>query len=289
MCWRSISSGAESVSTGTRVTERVGEAAGKAAGRSEPYPLTLVSVLPDLAEAVLGHGVVGRGVRVGRVEVRHINPRDFADDRHRTVDEAPFGGGAGMVLRADVLGRAIEKAKQLTPDAPVVALTAQGRRLNQSLASELSVGPGVILVAGRYEGFDQRFLDRWVDLEVSIGDVVLSGGELAAAVLVDSVLRLVPGVLGNTESVIEESFSTGLLEHPHYTRPAEVAGDGVPAVLLSGDHAAIDRYRRREALGRTWMLRPDLLAAAELPAADRALLAEFIEEFQAARREWAPD
>lgn len=189
-----------------------------------------------------------------------------------------------MVLRADVLGRAIAEARNRAPNVPVVALTAQGRPMDQALALQLASGAGMILVAGRYEGFDQRFLDREVDLEVSLGDFVLSGGELAAAVVADVVLRLLPGVLGNAESVVEESFRENLLEHAQYTRPAFVGGDDVPAVLTSGDHAQIARFRRRDALGRTWMLRPDLLSRQTLSEADRALLAEFIAAFHAARR-----
>ena len=243
----------------------------------------VVTLFPPMFEAVTGYGVSGRAVKEGRLRVDLWNPRDFTRDRHRTVDDRPYGGGPGMVMLYDPLVAAIEAAQAGVEGARVLYLSPQGRRLDQAGVRELAERPGFVLVAGRYEGIDERVVDAVVDEEWSIGDYVLSGGELAAMVVIDAVTRLLPGALGHEDSAREDSFADGLLDYPHYTRP-EVAGDRqVPAVLLSGDHGEVRRWRLKQALGRTWQRRPDLLAGLELGPERRALLEEFIRE----RREWA--
>lgn len=243
----------------------------------------VVTLFPPMFEAVTGYGVSGRAVKEGRLRVDLWNPRDFTRDRHRTVDDRPYGGGPGMVMLYDPLVAAIEAARAGVEGARVLYLSPQGRRLDQDGVRELAERRGFVLVAGRYEGIDERVVDAVVDEEWSIGDYVLSGGELAAMVVIDAVTRLLPGALGHEDSAREDSFVDGLLDYPHYTRP-EVAGDRqVPAVLLSGDHGEVRRWRLKQALGRTWQRRPDLLAGLELGPERRALLEEFIRE----RREWA--
>ena len=235
----------------------------------------LVSLFPELAEAALAVGVLGRAVRDGRLDCALINPRDHAGDERKSVDDRPFGGGPGMVMMVVPLRQAVRQARaHAPPDAPVILLTPQGERFDQRIAAELAATPGFILVAARYEGVDERFVAADVDRELSIGDFVLSGGELAALVVLDAVARLLPGTLGNPASAQAESHVEGLLDHPHYTRPEMCAGQAAPPVLLSGDHGAVARWRRREALARTWRRRPDLLLDRPLAAADRALLAE---------------
>lgn len=251
---------------------------------TEPtFPITVVTLFPDLVEQVSGFGVVGRAGREARYALETVDPRAFATDRHRRVDDAPFGGGPGMVLKPDVMCRAIGAARARAPAAPVIALGPRGRPLTQDLVRTLAAGPGLTLVCGRYEGFDERILEVAVDEEISLGDYVLSGGELPALVVLDAVVRLIPGALGNAASAVDESFAEPLVEHPQYTRPRDFEGRPVPAPLLSGDHAGIERWRRRESLGRTWLLRPDLVDEAALTAADRALLAEFMAGFRAER------
>lgn len=257
--------------TGTQVTDA-------------PFRVRVVTLFPELIAYAARVGVVGRAERAGRFALETIDPRDFATDRHRRVDDAPFGGGPGMVLKADVLGRAIAAARAGPPSLPVAALTARGTPLTQALAAELAAGPGCTLVCGRYEGFDERTLETAVDLEISVGDFVVSGGEIPALLVLDAMVRLLPGALGNVASAGEESFAEGLVEYPQFTRPRSLAEDEVPATLLSGDHAAIARWRRRAALGRTWLLRPDLIDPAALSAADAELLEEFIDEFRRLRR-----
>ena len=241
------------------------------------YHAALVGLFPELARAFLDVGVVGRAVREGRLAFAHFNPRDYATDARRTVDDRPFGGGPGMVMRVEPLRHAVRAARTVVPGgSPVVLLTPQGERFDQRLADELAGLPGLILVAARYEGVDERFTCSQVDRELSIGDYVISGGELAAFVVLDAVARLVPGVLGNPDSAIDESHVDGLLDHPHYTRPEVDGANRAPAVLLSGDHAAVAAWRRREALGRTWDRRPGALLDRELSAADRELLGRYI-------------
>ncbi len=240
--------------------------------------IDLVTVFPEWCAALADLGVTGRAINSGQVALHAWNPRDYTADRHRTVDDRPYGGGPGMVMMAEPLAAAIEAAERAAPEPVKVAvLSPQGQKFDQAAAREMAGRERLLLVCGRYEGIDERLLAERVDEEWSIGDYVLSGGELAAAVIVDAVVRLLPGVLGDERSAADDSFSAGLLDHPHYTRPEVFRGREVPPVLRSGDHQAIARWRRREALGRTWLRRPDLLAARALSAADRALLDEFIE------------
>jgi tRNA (guanine37-N1)-methyltransferase len=217
------------------------------------------SIFPDLIESFCSSSLLGRGRARGVVEVRAHDLRAFANDPRRSVDDAPFGGGPGMVLRCEPLFAAVEAAGDIA--RPLFLLAPGGRRFDQSVAKELATGEGFSLLCGRYEGVDQRVSDHLVDGELSVGDVVLSGGEAAALVVIEAVLRLVPGVLGNDDSALEESFASGLLEYPHYTRPAEFRGWGVPEVLLSGDHGAVARWRRVQSLRRTLAERPDLIEA----------------------------
>jgi tRNA (guanine37-N1)-methyltransferase len=238
--------------------------------------IEVVTLLPQLIEAGLSAGVLGRAVAKGRVRVGLENPRSHAEDAHRTVDDRPFGGGPGMVLKAEPLARAVRAAKARLPaGAPVIGLAAQGAPFDQGTARRLAGLGGFALVAGRYEGIDQRATDALVDEELSIGDYVLSGGEFPALVVIDAVVRLLPGVLGDEASAGQDSFGDGLLDWPHYTRPELWEGRPVPEVLLGGNHAAIRRWRLAQALGRTWQRRPDLLARRVLSPEERALLEDF--------------
>lgn len=244
----------------------------------------VVSLFPDLVTAVAGAGVTGRAMERGLLALHCWNPRDFTDDRHNTVDDRPYGGGPGMVMKFEPLSRCVQAARRAAaPDTRVVYLSPQGRTFDQQAAREFAGRPGVILVAGRYEGVDERFIEAEVDEEWSIGDYVLSGGELASMVIVDAVARLLPGALGDAESAAQDSFMEGLLDCPHYTRPEAIDGRKVPDVLLGGDHRQIARWRRRQALGRTWERRPDLLAALELDEEDRRLLQEYQQQRDRAR------
>jgi tRNA (guanine37-N1)-methyltransferase len=238
--------------------------------------IEVVTLFPPLIEAGLAAGVLGRAVATGKVEVGLENPRSHAPDPHRSVDDRPFGGGPGMVLKAEPLAKAIAAVRTRLPAAsPVIGLSAQGASFNQAVARRLSGLPGFTLVAGRYEGIDQRAMDALIDEELSIGDYVLSGGELPALVVIDAVARLLPGVLGDEASAAEDSFGDGLLDWPQYTRPEVWEGRPVPEVLLGGNHAAIRRWRLMQALGRTWQLRPDLLARRSLSQDERVLLEEY--------------
>jgi tRNA (guanine37-N1)-methyltransferase len=237
----------------------------------------IVSLFPDFVAQIAAHGVVGRAGERGLLSLHGWNPRDYADGNYRRVDDRPFGGGPGMVMMIDPLRAAIRAARDADPaPARVVYLSPQGIRLDQRKVRELAALPRLVLLCGRYEGVDERLLQAEVDEEISIGDYVLSGGELAAAVLVDAVARLQEGALNDAESAIQDSFEgDGLLDCPHYTRPVEHALGAVPEVLLSGNHAGIARWRRQQSLGRTWLRRPDLLDEAALSKADRALLDAF--------------
>ncbi len=242
----------------------------------------VITLFPEMFSA-LRHGVVGRALQRGLIELRCWNPRDYTRDAHRTVDDRPFGGGPGMVMKYQPLADALADARRAAPGARVACLSPQGRRLDQRAVDELAArGENLILVAGRYEGLDERFIETHVDEQWSIGDYVLSGGELPAMVLIDAVTRLLPGVLGHADSAAQDSFSAGLLDCPHYTRPEVVAGLAVPAVLTSGDHAAIRRWRLRESLGRTWRLRPDLLENRSLSDEERRLLDDYIAALRSA-------
>jgi tRNA (guanine37-N1)-methyltransferase len=238
--------------------------------------IEVITLFPQLVEAGLAAGVLGRAVNSGRLEVGLENPRSHAQDAHRTVDDRPFGGGPGMVLKAEPLAQALRAAAARLPaKAPMIGLSAQGRPFSQAVARRLAALAGFGLVAGRYEGIDQRISDTLIDEELSIGDYVLSGGELPALIVIDAVARLLPGVLGDEASAAEDSFGDGLLDWPHYTRPEVWDGRPVPAVLLGGNHAAIRRWRLMQALGRTWRLRPDLLERRRLTPDERSLLEEY--------------
>jgi tRNA (guanine37-N1)-methyltransferase len=239
----------------------------------------VVTLFPEMFESLTCCGITGRALKQGLLTVRCWNPRDFATDRHRTVDDRPYGGGPGMVMQVEPVARAIGDAKAGTdPAARVLYLSPQGHRLDQSGVAELAGRRSLVLVAGRYEGIDERVIESEVDEEWSIGDYVLSGGELAAMVVIDAVTRLLPGALGHDDSAREDSFFGGLLDCPHYTRPEVAAGRRVPEVLLQGDHGAVRRWRLKQALGRTWLRRPDLLAGIALNEEQRGLLDEFIAE-----------
>ncbi len=245
----------------------------------------MVTVFPELVEQVARYGVVGRAVDRGLVELVAWNPRSYAADRHATVDDRPYGGGPGMVMKVEPLQATIQAARGADErPARVVHLSPQGRRLDQQGVARLARHKRLIFLCGRYEGIDERLLEAEVDEELSIGDYVLSGGELPAMVAIDAAVRLVPGVLGHEDSAAEDSFATGLLDHPHYTRPEVFDGRSVPEVLRSGDHGAVAEWRLKQALGRTWMRRPDLLAEQELGERNRRLLDEFIAEYRAVAR-----
>ena len=238
--------------------------------------IQVITLFPEEFRPLVDLGVTGRGIRVGRVQLEVLNPRDFATDRHRTVDDRPYGGGPGMVMAVEPLRRTIRQARERAGGKALAGLLSpQGRVLDQPAVRELAQRQELILVCGRYEGIDERLIELEIDEEWSLGDYVLSGGELAAAVMIDAITRLLPGVLGDEESAQQDSFTDGLLDCQHYTRPEQVEGLAVPPVLLSGDHGAIERWRRKQSLGRTWLKRPDLLEGLELDTESKALLAEF--------------
>ena len=238
--------------------------------------IAVVTLFPVMIREALTHGVIGRAMERGILDVECFDPRGYASDVHRTVDDRSYGGGPGMVLKVEPLRGAVRgAAATLPPGSRRVYLGADGRRFEQSMAREACVWPGLVLVAGRYEGVDERFVEHETDELWSIGDYVLSGGELPALVVIDAIARLIPGTLGSAESALQESFSGGLLDWPHYTRPQAIDGQTVPAVLMSGDHAAILRWRLRQALGRTWLRRPELLERRGMNDEERALLEEF--------------
>lgn len=230
--------------------------------------------------ALTDYGVIGRAIKRGIAKLSLWNPRDFSYDRHRTVDDRPYGGGPGMVMGFQPLRDAIRAGRdQLGERSRVLYLSPQGKRLDQARLKTLVAKEALLLVAGRYEGVDERLIEQEVDEEWSIGDYVLSGGELAAMVLIDGVVRLLPEVLGAEDSAQQDSFVNGLLDYPHYTRPEIIEGHRVPSVLLSGDHKAIYRWRLKQALGRTWVKRPDLLNKRVLDREQQHLLMEFIQEY----------
>ncbi|KAB7622564.1 tRNA (guanosine(37)-N1)-methyltransferase TrmD [Alkalilimnicola sp. S0819] len=242
----------------------------------------VLTLFPELVETVGRHGVTGRACEAGLLELVCWNPRDYTLDRHRTVDDRPYGGGPGMVMKYQPLADAIDAARAASPEPVRVAyLSPQGRRLDQAACEELAGRARLLLVCGRYEGVDERLIESRVDEEWSIGDYVLSGGELGAMVMIDAVSRLLPGVLGHDQSAAQDSFTDGLLDCPHYTRPEQVLERSVPQVLLSGDHQAIARWRRQQQLGRTWQRRPELIRRETLTDSDRRLLDEFITERRA--------
>jgi tRNA (guanine37-N1)-methyltransferase len=245
--------------------------------------IIVITLFPELVGQALQFGVLGRAIERGVLVVETVNPREFVNDVHKTVDDRPYGGGPGMVLKAEPLRLAMQAAMRRAPAARRILLAADGEPVRQRKVAALAEGSELILVAGRYEGVDERFVDAWIDESLSVSDVVLSGGELPALMVIDAVARLLPGTLGDAESAVQESFTDGLLDWPHYTRPESWDGRPVPPVLLGGNHAAIDRWRRRQALGRTWRRRPDLLAQRELSKEERKLLDEYIAEQDAPR------
>ena len=240
--------------------------------------IEVVTLFPEMIREAMRHGVVGRAVTRGVLTVGTENPRTHTSDVHQSVDDRPYGGGPGMVMKPEPLAAAIAAAAGRLPAGSLrVAMSPQGRLLNGTLLNTLRAAPGLVLVAGRYEGIDERVLTTSIDMELSIGDFVVSGGELPALVVIDALARLLPGVLGDERSSVEDSFADGILDWPHYTRPEVYAGQKVPPVLLSGDHAAIRRWRRKQALGRTWRRRPELLAALPPDAERELLLSEYLQ------------
>lgn len=241
----------------------------------------VVTLFPEMFDAISCYGVTGRGVKNGLIQMQCWSPRDFTHDKHKTVDDRPYGGGPGMLMKVQPLRDAIHAAKDAAGDeVKVIYLSPQGRRMDHQGMQELASRKKLILVAGRYEGIDERLIDAEIDEEWSLGDFVLSGGELPAMTMIDAVSRLVPGVLGHQDSATEDSFCDGLLDCPHYTRPEQYDDMQVPEVLLSGNHKEIRRWRLKQQLGRTWQRRPDLLESLELNAEQKSLLTDFIRETQ---------
>ncbi|MFN0151117.1 MAG: tRNA (guanosine(37)-N1)-methyltransferase TrmD [bacterium] len=239
--------------------------------------LTFVTLFPEMFAGFLSHGILAGAIGRGEVTTQLVNPRDFTEDKHRTVDDSPYGGFAGMVLKPEPLARAIEAAQADAPARPRVILTSpQGRLLDHACAARLASQPSLVLVSGRYKGVDERVREKLVDEEVSIGDYVLSGGELAAMVIADAVARLLPGALGDPDSAKTDSFFEGILDSGYYTRPEVWRGMAVPPVLLSGHHVEVRRWQRREALRRTLARRPELLDPARLSTDERAFLREIV-------------
>lgn len=239
----------------------------------------VVSLFPEMVTAIAEYGVVGRAMDRDLVSLDIENPRDHTEDVHRTVDDRPYGGGPGMVMKYRPVAMALQAARARLPKgSPVVYLSPQGAVFDQAVARRYAALPGIVLLAGRYEGIDERLIESEVDEELSLGDFVLSGGEIAAMAVIDAVVRLLPGVLGDDESAAQDSFMEGLLDYPHYTRPEVVEGKTVPDVLLSGDHAKIARWRHKQALGRSYIRRSDLLEKLDLSDEQRKLLDEFLKE-----------
>jgi tRNA (guanine37-N1)-methyltransferase len=239
----------------------------------------VLSLFPAMFESPFADSILGKAIDRQLIELKTHNLRDWAEGKHKTTDDTPYGGGDGMVIKPEPVSRALTDLRQLNPQAPVLLMTPQGRPFNQRAAEELATEPGLILVCGRYEGFDER-VRSMADAEYSLGDFVLTGGELAAMTMIDAVARLAPGVLGSAGSAADDSFSDGLLEFPHYTRPVEFDGQRVPDVLLSGNHGKIAHWRRREKLRRTLLRRPELFAAAELSESDEQMIAELRREIE---------
>jgi tRNA (guanine37-N1)-methyltransferase len=253
---------------------------------NQPMWFGVITLFPQMFDAVTQYGVTSRAVKQGLIQVECWNPRDYAHDKHKTVDDRPFGGGPGMLMMVQPLRDAIADAKAAAGEGVhTIYLSPQGRKLDQQGVAELAKRKKLLLVAGRYEGVDERLIESEIDEEWSIGDYVLSGGELPAMTLLDAVSRLVPGVLGHDLSAEQDSFATGLLDCPHYTRPEVLDGKQVPAVLLSGHHENIRRWRLKQSLGRTWLRRPELLNVLALTEEQRRLLAEFQREYQTVQQE----
>lgn len=238
--------------------------------------ISVVTLFPEMFDAITEHGITSRSIKNGLVDLEFYNPRDYTNDVHRTVDDRPYGGGPGMVMMVQPLRKAIQAASDKQESkSHRICLTPQGRKLDQAGLKELLEYKNLVLVAGRYEGIDERVLEQDIDEEWSIGDYVISGGELAAMVMIDGLIRMIPGALGHEDSATEDSFFDGLLDHPHYTRPED---EDIPKVLLSGNHSEIERWRLKQSLGRTWLRRPDLLEQRVLNETEQNLLDEFIRE-----------
>lgn len=244
----------------------------------------VITLFPELVQQVTSCGVVGRAAEQGLLELHCWNPRDYTLDRHRTVDDRPYGGGPGMLMKVQPLQDAIAAVREQNRVAPLVYLSPQGQLLKQRRLAQQAEQGSVIFLCGRYEGIDERLIQREVDEEWSLGDYVISGGELAAMVCIDAMTRLLPGALGHDDSAQQDSFSEGLLDYPHYTRPEDYRGDRVPPVLMNGNHRDIDSWREQQALGRTWLRRPELLEELALDARQLALLDEFKAGFEKTRK-----
>jgi len=242
--------------------------------------IDVVTLFPEMIRERAAYGIQGRAIDNGLLVLETWNPRDYSEDRHRAVDDRPYGGGPGMVMQVQPLRAAIQQAQAVDVPAPVIYLSPQGAKFDQDKARALAGLERFILVAGRYEGIDERLIELEVNEELSVGDYVLSGGELPALIVIDAVTRLLPGALGDADSAQQDSFMDGLLDYPHYTRPEAIEGLPVPAVLTGGNHAEIRRWRHKQALGRTWRRRPDLLAALQLDEEQQALLNEFMSEYE---------
>ncbi len=242
----------------------------------------VVTLFPEMIRAHSRHGIQGRAIEAGIVTLHTWNPRDHTLDRNGRVDDRPYGGGPGMVMQVQPLRDTLAAMREAQPGGHVIYLSPQGRCYTQARARQLATSTHLVLVCGRYEGVDERFIEAYVDEELSVGDYVLSGGELPALLVMDSVTRLLPGALGDADSAQADSFMDGLLDYPHYTRPESIDGVPVPAPLLTGNHAAIQRWRTKQALGRTWLRRPDLLEMLELDQEQQTLLHEFVREHQQA-------
>lgn len=243
----------------------------------------VITLFPDMFDAIRQYGVTGKAMENGLVELNCWNPREYTQDKRSTVDDRPFGGGPGMVMMVQPLREAINKAKATakaatSADSHVIYLSPQGRKLDYDGLKTLSTKKSLVLLTGRYEGIDERIIETDVDEEWSIGDYVLTGGELPAMVIIDALTRLIPGALGHEDAAVQDSFVDGILDCPHYSRPVDIDGQAVPEVLLSGNHKLIEQWRRKQALGRTWLKRPDLLEELDLSDSDKAQLEEFITE-----------
>lgn len=245
----------------------------------------ILTLFPHMFSSPFRESILGKAADKGLIQIQTVDIRDFALDKHRVVDDTPYGGGQGMVMKVEPIARAIEWVKSQSPSAWTIYLTPQGKQFNQEIARALSSRSHLVLLCGRYEGVDERVREFFADEEISIGDYVLTGGELAAMVIIDAVSRLLPGVLGSDRSAEEDSFFNSVLEYPQYTRPSDFRGSSVPEVLLSGNHSAISLWRRREALRRTLVRRPDLLAKANLSDEDKKLLEEILQKNRADKSE----
>ncbi len=242
--------------------------------------IDVITLFPEIIHSVFDEGVVGRAIKNNILSLQTLNPRQFTNDIHQTVDDRPYGGGPGMVMSCDVIEKSFSHIEQNKGCGYRVYLTPQGKTLNHNLVEQLSNKEHLVLLCGRYEGIDERVIEEQIDLECSLGDFVLSGGEPAAIAIIDAVARLLPGTLGHNESAVNDSFATGLLDHPHYTRPESVNGKTVPDVLLSGNHEKIAEYRLQQSLGNSWIKRPDLFAKKALSEAELCLLNDFLKQYR---------